>query len=224
MRAIPREVNDAFLKDAADAYAFGLWCADSYWWSSSIGISNVEPELVVRFSTYLVRTLSPERLRVRVYLVPGDQPDERVVRLTDRVSIRPAVKMKRTAYHAYVNSRVLVRCFLGARSHVSELLPDHLIAAYVAGRFDGDGCLGSRVRIAYTTEEEARVDRTVLERVGITATSVLTYSSAREYCVYIKKTAVDEFVRLIAPFSWKAASFHPVETVMASIPGKLPNL
>lgn len=113
MTAIPREVFDGFVRDAEHAYAIGLWCADGYWWSSSIGISNVEPELVIRFGSYLRTQFPRNRLRLRIYEVDGS--DDRVLALTDRISIRPPSKMKRTAYQLYVNSRPLVRAFFSLR-------------------------------------------------------------------------------------------------------------
>ena len=129
--AIPREVSEVFVKDADDAYALELWCADSYWWSSSIGLSNVEPELILRFGRYLSKILSRERLRLRIYEVDGI--DDRVLRLTERVSVRPSHKMKRTAYHVYVNSRPLVRHFFEGRRRLSELDPKW-VGPYIAGR------------------------------------------------------------------------------------------
>lgn len=215
MTAIPREVSEVFVKDADDAYALGLWCADSYWWSSSIGLSNVEPELILRFGAYLSSILDPDRVRLRVYEVPGNGIDDRVSRLTERVSVRPSYKMKRTAYHVYVNSRPLVRHFFEGRRRLSELDPKW-VGPYVAGRFDGDGSFGSRVRIAYTTQEEALLDSQLLSAAGVGPSSVLYYSKANEYCVYIHESQVESFIGLILPYSWKA-SLHPLETAMASL-------
>lgn len=212
---IPREVSEGFVYDADDAYALGLWCADSYWWSSSIGLSNVEPELILRFGHYLSKTLGPDRIRLRIYEVPGNGIDERVLRLTERVSVRPPFKMKRTAYHVYVNCRPLVRRFFEGRRRLSEL-DSQWVGPYIAGRFDGDGSFGTRVRIAYTTEEEARLDSQLLRAAGIENTSVLYYSKANEFCVYIHGSDVKLFISLIRPYSWKA-SLHPLETAMASL-------
>lgn len=203
MRAIPREVTHAFVRDAAHAYALGLWCADGYWWSSSIGISNVEPELVLRFARYLSQILSPDRLRLRVYEVEGERPDERVVKLTERISIRPASKMKRTAYHLYVNSRPLVRRFFADRRRLAEV-PKHLLGPYFAGRFDGDGSWGTTPRIAYTTSEEAHGDLNLLSRAGVERASVLFYEKANEYCIYVHRPAWIDFDQLINQYSCKA--------------------
>ncbi len=203
MRAIPREVTDAFVRDADHAYALGLWCADGYWWSSSIGISNVEPVLVTRFARYLMRFFPADRIRLRVYEVPGMAPDDRVLALTDRVSLRPACKMKRTAYHLYVNSRPLVRRFFADRERLHQL-PAEYVGPYFAGRFDGDGSFGATPRIAYTRNREADVDRQLLARAGIQRTSVLYYEGANEYCIYLHTAVREKFRSLIEPFSWKA--------------------
>lgn len=215
MTTIPREVSAGFVNDADDAYALGLWCADSYWWSSSIGLSNVEPELILWFGKYLSRALSPDRIRLRIYKVPEIGIDERVLRMTERVSVRPPFKMRRTAYQVYVNCRPLVRRFFEGRRRVSEL-DSKWVGPYIAGRFDGDGSFGTRVRIAYTTREEAQLDSQLLRAAGIENTSVLYYSKANEFCVYIHGSDVELFTNLIRPHSWKA-SLHPLETAMASL-------
>ena len=116
-------MSEVFVKDADDAYALGLWCADSYWWSSSIGLSNVESELILRFGIYLAKILDPDRVRLRIYEVPGNGIDDRVRRLTERVSVRPSHKMKRTAYHVYVNSRPLVRLFFEVAGDCPNSIP-----------------------------------------------------------------------------------------------------
>ena len=195
-------MNDAFVRDADHAYALGLWCADGYWWSSSIGISNVEPELVVRFARYLSGVLSPDRLRLRIYRVDSDPPDERVLQLTDKVSICPSSKMKRTAYHLYVNSRPLVRRFFEARERLEEIPVIHL-GPYFSGRFDGDGSWGTTPRIAYTRREETETDSALLARAGIDRTSVLFYEKANEYCIYVHRPDWSKFEQLMRARSWK---------------------
>lgn len=195
-------MSDLVARDADDAYALGLWCADGYWWSSSIGLSNVEPDLIEKFGRYLTETLCPDRLRLRIYKVPGHSPDKRLLALTTRVSFRPASKMRRTAYHVYVNSRPLLRQFLQARERVEDL-PLRLIGPYFAGRFDGDGCLGSTPRIAYTKRVEAETDKRLLAIVGVQRTSVLHYSRVNEFCVYIHRADLNRFLELIRSYSWK---------------------
>jgi hypothetical protein len=207
MRAIPREVNDQVVRNADEAYALGLWCADAYWWSSSIGLSNVEPELILWFGKYLGTLLPPERLRLRVYEVPGDPPDQKVLKLTDKVAMKPSYKMRRTAYHVYVNSRPLLRSFIAARERLSEI-EDCFVGPYLAGRFDGDGVAGITPRIAYTTRGEAELDAAIFRRVGI-ATSVLVYEKANEVCVYFRRQHLDLVKSLIRRYSWKASRLTP---------------
>lgn len=196
-------MNDAFVRDADHAYVLGLWCADGYWWSSSIGISNVEPELVIRFARYLVTILPPDRLRLRIYKVDGTEPDPQVVALTKSISIRPAFKMKRTACHLYVNSRPLVRQFNTWRELLEEM-PVEYLGSYFAGRFDGDGSFGNSPRIAYTTRGEAETDVRLLMKAGVHRTSVLYYVKANEYCIYIHKASWERFRELLGPMSFKA--------------------
>ena len=35
-----------FFSDEEGFYILGLWCADSYWWGSSIGLSNTNIDLI----------------------------------------------------------------------------------------------------------------------------------------------------------------------------------
>jgi len=205
MRAIPREVFDGFVRDVGHAYALGLWCADGYWWSSSIGISNVEPELVARFGRYLAGVFEPDRVRLRVYLARGAMIDERVASLASTVSVcPPSTKTKRTAYHLYVNSRPLLRQFAQERERLEEI-PDEYLGGYFAGRFDGDGTFGTRFRIAYTTAREAVADAALLGKAGLARTSVLRYTKANESVVYVHSADREAFAALIAPYSWKAS-------------------
>lgn len=187
--------------DEKEAYALGLWCADGYWWSSSIGLTNTEPQLVTRFGKYLESMLGTDRIRMRVYLVEGDLPDPHVLSITERVTLKPAYKMQRTAYQIYVNSRPLLRRFRDLREEVPTIPPE-LIGAYLGGRVDGDGTLGVTPRIAYATSREAKRDLALLEDRDIIG-SVLYYKKANEYCVYLQKPTLGQFLDLIGPFSWK---------------------
>lgn len=180
----------------------------------------MEPELIVWFGGYLARILSPDRVRVRIYEVPQDPADERVKALTPHRSVRPAKKMRRTAYHVYVNSRPLTRCFFDARTRLDEI-PVTLLGPYFAGRFDGDGSWGSTPRIAYTTHQEAQVDRRLLARAGVKHTSALHSRQAREYCVYLHRRDLDAFKGLIGGYSWKVVG-SPCRDCNGTAPGLRP--
>lgn len=83
-RVTPWEVGAVdVITDEFSSYAFGLWCADGYWWGSSIGITNVNPELVIRFAVFLRRFVPEERLKLRVYHPIGEslEVDQRIPRL-----------------------------------------------------------------------------------------------------------------------------------------------
>lgn len=192
--------------DENEAYALGLWCADGYWWSSSIGLTNTEPQLITRFGKYLESMLGSDRVRMRVYVVEGDLPDPCVLSLTKRVMLKPAYKMKRTAYQIYVNSRPLLRRFREMRDAVTDISP-HLVGAYFGGRVDGDGTLGVTPRIAYATLHEANRDLALLAAAGIVG-SVLFYRKANEYCIYLHKGTLQQFLDLIAPYNWKLQSMR----------------
>jgi len=93
------------------------------------------------------------------------------------------------------------------------------IAAYFAGRFDGDGSVNKDgktfCRIAYSTEAEAKMDQMLLVKIGVTATSVYHYRQAREYCLYISKNVAQSFIDLIRRYATTTPEMHtsiPVET------------
>ena len=211
VRAAPKGAASLFLSYPSSnlepmeipPYVLGLWCADGYWWSSSVGLSNVDGPLILRFGTYLTATLGRDRLRLRVYLQPREHIPQTLSALTDRISICRPYKMERTAYHVYVNSRPLLRAFRRARSELITLTTSD-IGPYMAGRFDGDGSWGSTPRIVYSRSDEAETDQCLLDRAGISHTSVLYYSKANEYSLYIHKRDWTGFSELIGPFAWKA--------------------
>jgi len=39
------------MKEKIDPYILGLWLADRYWWGSSVGLSNTDERLILRFTT-----------------------------------------------------------------------------------------------------------------------------------------------------------------------------
>ena len=52
-----------FFSKEEDAYILGLWCADSYWWTSSIGLSNTDPRLIDVFRRFLKRFFPKDRIK-----------------------------------------------------------------------------------------------------------------------------------------------------------------
>lgn len=196
----------ALITDSEAAYIFGLWCADGYFWSSSIGITNVDRTLVNRFAQYLGKLLPSERIKLRVYHPRGKPPR------VETVATYPMRLAKQVAYQLYVNSRPLLRMFQQAETQVATL-PMQYIIAYFAGRFDGDGSvdmnLRSDLRITYSNRMEAETDQSLLAKLGRYATRVYHYRSARTYILYVCRASAGQFLRDIAAYSVKVQTLLP---------------
>jgi len=203
-----------------DCYAFGLWCADGYHRSSSIGITNVDVRLVERFREFLLKEFPESRLRLRMYHPYGMQPEKKQFQhLSTNIVSYPMRKSAQTAMQLYVNSRPLLRLIQMSRKNV-ELMDNHeQIAAYFAGRFDGDGSVGADgktyCRIAYSSGQEAKIDQQLLAKIGYGKTSVYHYRRAQEYVLYISKNIAKSFIGVIGRYSITTPEMHapiPVET------------
>lgn len=192
--------------DQESAYILGLWCADGYYWSSSIGITSVDKRFVKRFRIFFRRYLPEERLKLRVYYPLGEKPEETFV---PSYTMRLA---KQVAYQFYVNSRPLLRLFQGAEREVSAL-PIEYVPAYFAGRFDGDGSvdknLRNDVRIVYSNAAEAWEDKNLLDRLRRYRTRVYEYKSAKTHVLYISRMNARQFLQDISPYSIKMRSLLP---------------
>ena len=131
--------------NAENAYILGLWCADGYHRTSSVGLSNTDESLINVFHQFFLKLFPKDRLRLRVYTNPlfydksfGEDlakrlDIERLSQLYLKKSVRPTI-------HLYINSRPLLRTFVQARKDV-ESIPKENLRAYFAGRFDGDGSI-----------------------------------------------------------------------------------
>lgn len=203
-----------------DCYAFGLWCADGYHRSSSIGITNVDARLVERFREFLLKDFSESRLRLRIYHPHGMQPDKNLFRhLSTNIVSYPMRKSAQIAMQLYVNSRPLLRLMQQSRKNVIQMRDRDQIEAYFAGRFDGDGSVNTDgktyCRVAYSGEQEAKVDQQLLAKIGYENTSVYHYRRAREHILYISKNIAQSFVGAISRYSITTPEMHvpvPVET------------
>lgn len=161
-----------------DAYILGLWCADGYWWASSIGLSNTDQLLINRFRVFLEQCFPTERIKFNDnHLFVNSRPLLR--------EFRQAKSSLKDLQDANVN----------------------IIKAYFAGRFDGDGSINKDLkadcRIVYGYHEEADLDRRLLEKINVKKTSIYHYKSARTFCLYISQLEAREFVRLILTYSSK---------------------
>ena len=201
-------------------YAFGLWCADGYHRSSSIGITNVDMRLVKKFREFLVELFPPDRLRLRVYHPRHIIPDvEMFLEISEQIVSYPMRKCRQCAMQLYVNCRPLLRMMQRSRANVSEMTAREQVVAYFAGRFDGDGSVNADgktyCRIVYTTESEARIDQKLLAKIGFEKTSVYEYKAAHAYVLYVSKTIAQEFITEISRYSISTPNIRtllPVET------------
>ena len=174
------------LKTKDDAYVIGLWCADGYSWTSSIGISNTDSDLVEKFQEFFLRFFPADRLKLIIY-----HPDE--------------FKRRTKAYHLYVNSRPLLRRFREFKDNATKFINRDLILPYMAGRFDGDGSVAkdfySDCRIVYSNFGEAQNDLALMLSLGFQKMKIYNYRTAKTFCLYFSRLETNKFLSLIYPYS-----------------------
>ena len=179
------------LTSKEDAYILGLWCADGYHRSSSIGLSNTDVGLIRRFSEYLLKKFPKERLRLHSY-IPVSLGKSKIdnIGIVDRVSYCLVRKAKQIAYHLYINSRPLLREFRENRKDLASM-ESMFVIPYIAGRFDGGGSVGKDIkrdfRITYTTKPEAETDRVLLGKVCPYQIKVYRYRKAKTFVLYCSR-------------------------------------
>lgn len=165
-----------FFLNKKDAYILGLWCADGYWWASSIGLSNTDSDLIDIFRRFLKRHFPEERIRFnRNHLFVNSQP-----LLREFISAKNKLEELKSAetIQAYFAGR-----FDGDGSIDKNLRND--------------------CRIVYGKESEAKVDRELLKRISIGNTKIYYYKSAKTFCLYISRYEVGNFLKNISPYSLK---------------------
>lgn len=176
-----------FFKTAEDFYILGLWLADGYWRSSSIGLTSVSPILISKFSKFLLRVAPSHSLKKRIY----------PVRIGD--------KRKQEATQVYINSRSLTRLFMSFKTG-DLYVPKSYLLAYLAGRIDGDGHIDTKhrsgIRIAYSSFEDASRDQ---ELFGNTNVSLYQYKAARTFVLYLRKIYRNRISEEIKKYSVKLA-------------------
>ena len=170
-----------------DYYILGLWCADGYHWSSSIGLSNIDIGLIEKFKQFLKELFPPERIKLHIYTTG---------------------KRTHPGYKLYVNSRPLLRIFKKFKEDQQRSIAENKnISAYFAGRFDGDGCISKDLlrdcRISYGTQEDALLDYQLLKKLGFTMTKLYRYRTSNTYVIYISTFESEKFVSLLHSHSLK---------------------
>jgi len=154
-----------FTSNRNDAYILGLWCADKYHWTSSIGISNTNVDLLDKFLQFFRERFPRSRLKLRIYHPTRFRysVDKRIIQRVGTIREYASEKATMAGYHLYVNSRPLVREFLEAKAGLGSWISPEIIKSYIAGRFDGDGSIAKNLRddcrIVYTKKYEAELEK-----------------------------------------------------------------
>ena len=165
-----------FFLDEEDAYILGLWCADSYWWASSIGLSNTDIVLIRRFREFLKRFFPENRIKFnRNHVFVNSRP-----LLREFISAKNNLKKLKNVklIKAYIAGR-----FDGDGSVSKDLRKD--------------------CRVIYGKKEEAVKDREFLRKIGIGNTKIYRYRIANTFCLYISRYETKKFLEIILPYSSK---------------------
>ena len=176
-----------FPKSTEDYYILGLWCADGYHWTSSIGLSSIDLSLIQKFRNFLSRLFPEERIKLGKYTTG---------------------KRKYVGYKLYVNCRALLRIFKAFKDNSERKLSDaEAIKAYIAGRFDGDGCISRDLkrdcRISYGSYQDAKLDYDLLKEIGMHNSKLYRYRTSNTFVVYISMKDVSKFLESISKHSVK---------------------
>lgn len=165
-----------FFSNEKDAYILGLWCADSYWWVSSIGLSNTDPDLVEVFRKFLKRFFPENRIKFnRNHLFVNSRP-----------LLREFISAKNSLGN--LKDSKLIRAYIAGRFD---------------GDGSIDKNLRNDCRIVYGRKSEAETDRELLKRISISNVKVYHYKSAKTFCLYISRYEVKKFLENISPYSLK---------------------
>ncbi len=181
--------SKGFFKTAQDFYILGLWLADGYWRSSSIGLTSVNLQLIKRFAAFLKRAAPKHCIKKRVYGLDNKS------------------KRKQIAIQIYVNSRALTRLFISYKTADKIDVPNKFLSAYLAGRIDGDGYIDTKhrsgIRIAYSSKQDALRDLYLLG--GNKYISFYHYKASRTFVLYLKKHYREKIKEETKKFSVKLA-------------------
>ncbi|MBI2638120.1 hypothetical protein HYW83_00855 [Candidatus Peregrinibacteria bacterium] len=198
-----------FFDSSKKSYILGLWCADGYHRTSSVGISTINLRIVNSFYNFFSTLFSKDRIKLKLYypLVSSTEGESEWLEKVGKIFRNFSSKATALAHHLYVDSRPLLRSFRQARSMLEDMNNKEIIAAYFAGRFDGDGSLSSDgvsdCRIVYTTFEEAKLDKKLLEKLSILYSNIYLYKKAKTFCLYIYKSNAPNFISRIKKYSTK---------------------
>ena len=165
-----------FFSNEKYSYILGLWCADSYWWSSSVGLSNTNPDLIKKFRGFLEEYFPKKRIKFTNYhLFVNSRP-----LLRDFICAKNNLsKLKKPK---------LIKAYIAGRFD---------------GDGSIDKNLRNDCRIVYGEEKEAKKDRKFLKNIGINKTRVYHYKKARTFCLYISRYEAEKFIKSTLSYSIK---------------------
>lgn len=198
-----------FFNCVKDAYILGLWCADGYHRTSSIGLSSIDYSAIKKFTEFLSGLFDLSRLRLRVYH-PGIKIKNFILPIklnSDKISHLISGKSRHLAFHVYVNCRPLLREFQKAKMFSKNFSRSQYGWAYLAGRFDGDGSINKNLRddlrIVYSNQGDIEMDYQLAKNLGLNKAKIYRYKSANTYCLYISRLESEYFLKNIRPYSIK---------------------
>lgn len=177
------------LKTAEDFYILGLWPADNYWRSGSVGLSSTNESLIARFKLFLSRMCPNYPVKECIYIPHRGE------------------KRKLVAKNVYVNSRAFAKLLMFYKHCKSLKIPLKFLPAYLAGRIDGDGHFDRKhrtgIRIVYSDKYDASRDMVLLKRLGKNPASLYYYKRANVWAIYFRKNFLKKIIPRIARFSLK---------------------
>ena len=165
-----------FFSKKEDSYILGLWCADSYWWSSSIGLSNVDRDLINKFKEFLMKFFPESRIKYnRNHLFVNSRP-----------LLREFKEARNNVSQLYGDD--IISAYFAGRFD---------------GDGSVDKNFKSDCRIVYGNKKEVEIDKTLIAKIGIDNTKLYYYKSANTFCLYISRYQARYFLERIYPYSVK---------------------
>jgi hypothetical protein len=165
-----------FFSKEKDAYILGLWCADSYWWASSIGLSNTDPDLIRTFKEFLGRFFPEGRIKFnRNHLFVNSRP------------LLREFKSAKNKLGKLKNTKIIQAYFAGRFDGDGSI----------------DKNLRKDCRIVYGKKIEAKKDKELLKNIGISNTKVYYYKTSNTFCLYVSRYETNKFLESILPYSLK---------------------
>lgn len=195
-----------------NAYILGLWLGDKYWWSSSLGISNSNLNLIKIFKEFLTnRGFEKDRIKLSVYTEDGKR-DEKTLEnlakelevLSDNIKFYKLSKKAGMNFVLYVNSRPLLREFRLLENNIRNIVNENNFVEYFAGRYDADGHHWKEkrmIRIAYTSKLEANNDAMLAEKFTAIKPKIRFYSKANEWILEFCGYKWLSFINSVLEFS-----------------------